>query len=162
MKSNYYIVRREGQYHYFPVKVRPDTKNRPIMRFEKGPPLLLDGYVVVDRVLYSLPVRDIQRGQINTLRKIEQTREKKPSGRTRTTPTPASTGNVITPAASGIPVATVEPPPGNTGHGSAVNTPLLDVSEAADAAWKRQVESILDAIHSEEDGEWEIADTPQS
>jgi hypothetical protein len=161
MKSNYYIVRRQGQYHYFPVKVKADTKNLPVMRFEKGPPLLLDGYVIIDRVLYRMPVRDIQRNQINTLRKIEQPkREKKSNGRAAT--------NLIIPSdpgtsasASGIPVATADTSPGPEQQPELSDSPLMAVDPAADAAWKEQVESLLDTLHQEEGGEWEVADSLQ-
>lgn len=63
-----YIVFSKGKYHYFPVVIKPYEGDSvpPILRFEKGPPLLIEGFVRHKRATYLITPQDILRGIIRT------------------------------------------------------------------------------------------------
>ena len=66
--GNFYIVRQGGKYHYFPVKVEkhPPNAPMPILRFEKLPPVLMEGWVVTQHRTYLVSVQDLHRGIVRT------------------------------------------------------------------------------------------------
>jgi hypothetical protein len=66
--GNFYIVRQGGKYHYFPVKVEkhPPNAPMPILKFEKLPPVLMEGWVVTQHRTYLVSIKDLHRGIVRT------------------------------------------------------------------------------------------------
>ena len=154
LKANYFVVEQGGQYHYFPVKIDPDTAEREVMRMVTRPPLLLQGHVIFGRKVYEVSVSDTLRGIV---RKSSLVLQGRANGNTRgasATRDPSAPTNPDLRTSTDSSADTDE-------HGISRDAGL-EIEQAADLAWQEQTRSLLEALHQEEGGEWEIADTPQS
>jgi hypothetical protein len=90
--GNYFIVRQNRRYHYFPVKVEkhPPNAPTPILRFEKAPPVLMEGWVVTQRRVYLVTVQDLLRGIIRTSNEYRFEKEKSSDTADTSSPTPGT------------------------------------------------------------------------
>lgn len=90
--GNYFIVRQGRRFHYFPVKVEKHPPNAPgaILRFEKTPPVLMEGYVVTQRRVYLVTVQDLLRGIIRTSNEYRLDKEKSGDSSVNSKPASAS------------------------------------------------------------------------
>lgn len=152
LKANYFVVEQGGQYHYFPVKIDPDTAEREVMRMVTRPPLLLQGHVVFNRKVYEISVSDILRGIVRKSSLVHQGRAHGNTGgdsATSNTPNPSESELRASPDRSA-----------DSDEHRAGSDAGLEVEQAADLAWQEQTRALLETLHQEEGGEWEIAGTP--
>lgn len=165
LKNNHYVIPSGGLFNYFVIKVDESTQDLPIMKFERCPPLVIDGVVIFRRKMYEVTVGDLLRGIIRKSREIKIEDDTDGSATTSSNPNPDSkpvdAGDSGTPSAETIPAfigkATL---PGE--YKSGVVLPLeVEIAEALDAAWENQVDTLLDFVSSKEGGEWEITSVAQ-
>lgn len=147
LKTGYFVVPANGVYNYFPVKVQEDTLEKPIMRFEKAPPVLIDGILMLKRKMYEVSAEDILRGIIHKSREIKTERVSHGSRTTSTNPNPATTIDPVSAAAETI---------RHQGQQGSVPNSVLEITEDVDSAWQEQVGTLLDLVSSKEGGEWEV------
>jgi hypothetical protein len=168
VKKNFYVIPDGEQYHYFAIKLA-EGMDRPVMRFDKGPPVLMEGIVIVGAVgrptkLYHVPIQDLMRGIIRKSREIKPanrvTGNGSPGTATSTSPTELTEGT------QSENVSLISESVGNTlqsGYESRISsTPEMEISQAANLAWTEQIDSLLSFISEKEGCEWEIADPAQS
>lgn len=151
MKNNYYVVADGSTFNYFSIKVFESDENHPLIRFEKSPPVLLEGLAVVNKRVYKVTLKDLQRQVIRKSRDI--TKEVIDASANRNTGTKSE------------PAATVA----DTNSSQAVSDKLeqradqeaeVEVNQAADAAWQDQIGALLTLMSEKEGDEWEIAEAP--
>jgi len=155
IKSNFFVVPNAGLFNYFPVKIDADTADKPIMVFEKGPPILVDGIVIHNKKLYEVTSQDILRGIVRKSREIKVERDTRGSAKpTRPASTPVDTSSTDSAKNSIADVANKAIR--DKQHSRVIETAELELAEAANAAWEDQVGTLLDFISSQEGEEWEI------
>jgi hypothetical protein len=67
LKNNYYVVTNGEVFNYYPIKVEKET-DAPFIKFEKSPPVILEGLAVVNKQVYRVPLADLLRGIIRKSR----------------------------------------------------------------------------------------------
>lgn len=152
-KGTAYIVPQNGAFHYYSIKVKEESLGKPIMRFEKRPPLLVDGWVSVKRKLYAVTMDDILRGIIRKSREVRNV-EREIDGYSEPGSDPGATSSTT--------VSTVT---GTAGGGrtsdnrpSAIPDIGMEVWSDADLAFDEQVRALLDLANAKEGGTWEVQD----
>ncbi len=154
IRTNYYVVERDGGYHYFPIKADATTLDSPVMRLTKRPPVLLEGVAILGRSVYEVTVGDIMRGIVRKSSLV--------SGRVNASRRASSTVGNSTPGSLSTPELG-----GSTNAAASINESGaeldagLEIRQAADLAWQEQALSLLEALHQKEGGEWEIASSVQ-
>lgn len=162
IRKNYYVIPDGEKYHYFAIKIEENSVSQPIMRFDKAPPVLIEGIAIIGRKLYRVPIKDLMRGIIRKSREINQANRVSANGSSRTA---SSTDNESS-AESG----TKSSPSGDSAdhllqcqdQSGTSESSTVEISEAADLAWTEQIESLLSFISEKEGVEWEVADPAQS
>ena len=149
-RNNYYVVPAGGRFHYFPIKAVEGTEDLPVIRLEKAPPIILDGFAIFKKKIYDVRSRDVLRCIVLKSREVSVKRDT--SGRASNKPT-----NPIQDTAERASGKTVY----DIGQQPVVSDVELEVHEAADASWKNQVESLLGIVSSKEGGEWEVESIAQ-
>lgn len=144
LRNNYYVVYNGEVYNYYPIKVVP-WDDGPLIRFERTPPVLLEGYVMVGRKIYLVTLKDLQRKVIRKSREIQ--REVQNATDANAQPLSAILDSTVTTSVS------------NGDESKLGGDITLEVSQAADAAWQDQVRALF-SDPDEEEGEWEIEDNP--
>lgn len=153
LKNGYFVVPSHGCFNYFPIKIEESTVDSPVMRFEKAPPVLMDGVVIFGKKLYEVTSEDVMRGVIKKYREIISKRDNYGSATT--------TGGD---RSSSEDVSSTTNQPATIQHKDkhrTVGASGLEISEVADAAWKEQIDSLLCFVSSKEGGEWEVAGVAQ-
>lgn len=161
--GNYFIVRQNRRYHYFPVKVEkhPPNAPTPILRFEKAPPVLMEGWVVTQKRVYLVTVQDLLRGIIRTANEYRFEKEK-------SSDTTETTNSTSPNSANRIGQSSADPRPGKTA--AAVSAPAyatdvfsfvepgtleaigVESHDALDRLMSEQEQSLHDTENSQE--EW--------
>lgn len=168
LKKNYYVVHDGSQFHYFPIKVK-ESGDAPIIRFEKSPPVLMEGVVIIERgtgrdrnvKVYKVPVNDLLRGVIRKSREIKPTNRVNANG---------SEGNSGSAAGSksdsgteeGTASGEIQRAVQSANQSGALEAAEMEISKAADIAWEDQIDTLLHHLSSKEGAQWEIASDPQS
>ena len=163
LKNNYYVVPNADSFSYFPIKIVESTMDQPIMRFEKHPPVLIDGIVIVKKKLYEVTAQDIFRGVIRKSREIN-TDKRDTDGSARTNTTPTSDDNLNTEKREGCTVETTKASKPTVLHPKqcrAERSAGMEIDENANKAWTDQIDTLLDFISSKEGEEWEVTDIAQ-
>ena len=142
VKSNFYVVEQDGKFHYFPFKALADDPDAKFLTMDKRPPVLLSGKAIVSRVVYEVSIKELMRGIINKQSII--------SGRPNAKRSKPKSNGVLAVASE----LRDSDEPGLNGDA------MLEVNEAADAAWEEQASSLLQTLYSKEGCEWEVTDTP--
>ena len=159
IRSNTYVIFREGWYHTFPIKVDPARETKHLIFFEKTPPVLLEGLAIVNRRVYEVTIDDLFRSIIRKSRLVNLKKQDHDNS--------ADTDNASTIRYSDVieddPSGTGSSPVSNAGgHGLSCDEPGLEVIKNANDAWQDQVSTLLHTLNTEEGGEWEIEDPAQS
>jgi hypothetical protein len=153
-KNNYFIVKQGDLYNYFRVTLLPYKDGDLIMRFDKHPPVLREGIVVIEKKCYKVTLPDLMRGVIRKSRELEKVQNGIKSITTTAECTKSSVSSVVL-ISSGKP--TIHNPDQQTTSSEVEN----EVCQQADLCWNEQVESLLHSIHKEEGGIWEVSDAVQ-
>ena len=167
LKKNYYVIHDGTHFHYFPVKILAGSGEAPILRFEKYPPVLMEGVVIVGQGgrsskcnVYKVPVHDLMRGVIRKSREIKPTNRVKADGSSGTTAI-GSDDNVSF-QQDDVTSRIVENAVHAANQSGALEAVEMEVHKAANVAWEEQIDTLLHHISSQEGSEWEIAGDPQS
>lgn len=93
--GNTFIVRKKGRYHYFPVKVSKHAPNEPtpILRFEKLPPVIMEGWVVTQNRIYLVSIQDLLRGVVRTSNEYKMVKKDEPVDSSNVQPAAANSSN---------------------------------------------------------------------
>jgi hypothetical protein len=160
--GNYFIVRQNRRYHYFPVKVEkhPPNAPMPILKFEKAPPVLMEGWVVTQKRVYLVTVEDLLRGIVRTSNEYRFDKEKSSAVAESNTTTgsgaatrsgESSTGAKPAPKSSGVSASTY----GGDIRNLVEPGTLESIGLESHAALDRLVSEQEQALHSLEDSEEE-------
>jgi hypothetical protein len=142
IKDNYYLVRIRGVYNYYPIKVQAFTPEDNIIRFEKAPPVLMEGIAIVGKKPYKVTPEDLMRQIIRKSREVAvPKRETKVNGKSES------------PGIEAVPT----PVQRKDERGTSGEAPM-EVEQAADNAWSEQIGALLDLISEKEGIEVEIQD----
>ncbi len=128
-----------------------------ILRFEKSPPVILEGVAVIDKRAFRVTVQDLLRRVVRKSREIDlgTLLDGNSSRRIITETTNDSTDPIIGISATN----TVR----HTDQLSTSTEDPLAFSEAADAAWSEQIGALFRSISQEEGFEgqdWETSEAP--
>lgn len=147
LRNNYYVVFNGEVYNYYPIKVKSEDESKPIIRLERSPPVILEGYALVSRKIYLVTVNDLQRKVIRKSREIQ--REVQNATDSNNTANNQSVSTLLD-AGTATAVLTED-------ERRLIDATEVEVRKAADAAWEDQVRALLHDP-DEEEGEWEIED----
>lgn len=146
VKDNYYVVKTGLLYNYYPIKVKTFTESDSIIRFEKSPPVLIEGIAIVGKKPYRVTPQDLMRQIIRKSREVAVPKREKVNGKSGK----VESDSIVVPQ-------TVQ-----HSDQSAVSTKAeMDECQVADAAWEEQIGALFDFIAAKE-GEFEISEDPQS
>lgn len=152
IRNKYYAVTDGTVFSYYPITYEDASSNPNIIRLVKSPPLLLEGWVIVEKKIYLVTTEDLLRKIIRKSRLV--TLESINGSITATT----NRGPVSSDAVSTVVSTALQ----HINQSGALSVTEVEVSQAADAAWSEQVRSLLD-LENEEEGlfseAWEIEDT---
>lgn len=163
VRKNYYVIPDGQQYHYFPIKVTDD--GRPIIRFEKAPPVLMEGIAIVGDPwrkikLFKVPIQDLMRGVIRKSREIKPANRVKANGSSGIATNQPGTDNsegAYAPTRRDRVDANVQ----HKDQQGLEDGLEVEVCQAADLAWTEQIDTLLGFISEKEGEAWEIADPAQ-
>lgn len=141
IKDNYYLVKTGLLYNYYPIKVKPYGADDAIIRFEKSPPVLMEGIVIVGKKPYHVTPQDLMRQIIRKSREVAVPKRDKVNGKSRA----ASTSTVC---------ETLQ----HSDQQSVVRKTEMEVLKDADAAWAEQIGALFDIISEKEGIEYEVSD----
>lgn len=165
LKKNFYVVHDGTHFHYFPVKIQ-ESGDAPILRFEKSPPILMEGVVIVGQPkstkcrVYRVPVNDLIRGVIRKSREIKPTNRVSANDGSEGSNT--NDNSVVTQEADKSSRGLGESVVHAANKSGALEAAEMEISKAADIAWEDQIGTLLHHISSQEGAEWEIAGDSQS
>jgi hypothetical protein len=146
VKDNYYVVKTGQLYNYYPIKVKTFTETDSIIRFEKSPPVLMEGIAIVGKKPYRVTPQDLLRQIIRKSREVAVPKRDKVNGKS---------GNVGT-----VEPASIKAIQHSNQSGVSAKTEVEEHA-VADAAWDDQIGALFDFIAAKE-GEFEITDSSQS
>lgn len=162
VKNNYYVVEQHGKFHYFPIKANEAPPGSNFIPLTQKPPVLFAGKAIIGKQVFEMSLRDIMRG---TIRKSTLV----PSGKSHVIKRAAIAATATVQSSNAADATSADPGtpgPKFVSSTGAVPDPdersselgdLVEISQAADLAWKEQADALLQAIHSQEGGDWEIA-----
>jgi len=139
IKNNYYLVKTGLLYNYYPIKVKPFTDGDSIMRFEKAPPVLMEGIVIINKKPYHVTVQDLMRQVIRKSREVAVAKREQANGNSGTTSIKALRQAVQHPVEQG-----------------SVREASVEIIEDANAAWEEQIGALLDSFSAKEGADYEI------
>jgi hypothetical protein len=144
--NNTYVIRNGFLYDYYPIVCNKVKPNNNFIDIEISPGIMAEGIAIIDRKAYDVSLRDLQR-RIIDVRKVRTTVDsRKQKVNTTETNTKPST-------------SIVQSSENEQGPGSTVGN---KVGKIADVAWQKQVDTLLETLHSEEGEEFEVTGTTQS
>lgn len=146
MKDNYYVVKTGLLYNYYPIKVKAFTEADSIIRFEKSPPVLMEGIAIVGKKPYRVTPQDLMRQVIRKSREVAVAKREKVNGKSGTVGTD-----------SNVSPETLQ----HSNKSAVVPKAEMEECQVADAAWEEQIGALFDLIAAKE-GEFEISEDPQS
>lgn len=153
-KNNYYIVKQGDLYNYFRITLQPYLAGDLIMRFNKHPPVIREGIVVIEKKCYRVTIPDLMRGVIRKSRELV-----KVQNGTKSIATTIEHAKPVVPSI--VPISSGEPTVHDSNEQAVSGEVENEICQQADLCWNEQVESLLHSIHQEEGGEWEISDLVQ-
>jgi hypothetical protein len=166
VRKNYYVVFDGNLFHYYPIKVTGFEEDKPLLRFEKTPPVLMEGIALIGPIggkskPYFVTVEDLKRGLIRKSRELKQANpsevqenEANNSGSPETISNQNSPTGSSSSSSSAVQRARFQPS----------GSPMLGMEEDSrvDAAWSEQIGSLLSFISEKEGEDYEIESASQS
>lgn len=145
--NNTYVVRNNLLYEYYPISVYPYNDSDPFIRLETSPGIMTAGVAIVDNTVYDVSLADILRRRINVKNKRLY-----------------ATGDNSDAANKSNGKQSKESRKAKNDSNQQGLSELFgdEISEAADLAFEDQVDTLLQALHSQEGEEFEITSTTQS
>lgn len=142
IKNNYYVVKTGLLYNYYPIKVVAGSPEDSIIRFEKTPPVLMEGIAIIDKKAYHVTPKDLMRLVIRKYREVTVAKREKVNGKAASNSTSAVRETVQHPDERGTSGQTE-----------------MEIIQAADNAWSEQIGALLDSFSAKEGEEWEVSDS---
>ena len=150
LKNNYYVVPDNGLFNYFAIKITDESVDRPIMRLEKSPPIIVDGLMIIKKKIYAVTAGDLFRGIVRKSREIK-TEKRDNSGNTgNSTRTEESSGRGTVSDLNGTSVVQ------NPDQSGTNPIATMEVDQVVNSAWDDQIDALLHSLSSKEGGEWEV------
>lgn len=143
IKNNYYLVKTGLLYNYYPIKVKPFTEDDNIIWFEKTPPVLMEGIVIVGKKPYHVTTQDLMRGVIRKSRAVAVAKREKVDGKSESVTSIKSLRQTLQ-----------HPDEQRVSREASV-----EILEDANAAWEEQIGALLDSFAAKEGDEYEISDS---
>lgn len=168
VKNNQYVVTDGTTFSYYLMKVEDEETTSPIFRFNKTPPVLLEGIAIIRRKLYAVTIDDLMRGVIRKSREIKL--EGKENARTSTDAENLSGSSTelhhaVQPRTVNIETSDVKSGGETvqlTDESGIMPFDTLEITEASNSFEPEQIGALLDLVFKEEgkswDDEWEIAE----
>jgi hypothetical protein len=126
-RNNYYVVTDGRSFYSYSIKAKELNPDAPIIRLEKNPPVLMEGYAIIGRRVYLVSRQDLLRKVVRKSKEIVKES------------TTNDTTNINSTVAAAIASAAVSNPD-EPGLSEAAQ---LEIAKNADAAWKEQVGTLL-------------------
>ncbi len=147
LRNNFFVVTNGELFNYYPIKVAASNETSPLIRIEKLPPVLLEGYAIVGKKIFIVPVQDLQRRIIRKSREIKRDTQNatEPTNTTERQSVSAFTNAVQSPALPSFLESGV------------IDLTELEIAKVADATWADQIGALYDNPFEEED-DWEVQD----
>lgn len=144
LHNNFYVVTNGEIFNYYPIKTYTDSKESPLIRFERLPPIILEGYAIVGKKIYLVPVQDLQR---KIIRKSKEITRDTQNATDATNPQSISTliGSIQSSVVS------------NGDESEFGGLTEMEITKAADVAWSDQIGALYNDPFEEED-DWEVQD----
>lgn len=147
LRNNFYVVTNGEIFNYYPIKVAPSEDISPLIRLERTPPVLLEGYAIVGKKIYIVPLQDLQRKIIRKSREIKrETQNASDTSTDSNTEQPSATTLINTLRASALSAFD------ESGISEASE---LEIAKAAHATWEDQVGALY-GNPFEEENDWEV------
>jgi hypothetical protein len=152
IKNNYYVVTDGKVFNYYSIKVEPASESALFFRFEKAPPVILEGIAIINKKVYKVPLQDLLRRIVRKSREVDLRKEDGKQETSIGTSDSISADEVIDTPVAGA--KTVQ----RKNERGADREAEVEVGKAADSAWKDQVRALLVTLSEEEGEDWEIED----
>lgn len=161
IKNNFYVVKSGLLFNYFPIKIVDTEADAPLFRFEKTPPVIMEGVAIIGKKLYHATPADLLRGVIRKSREIAIAKREGINGKSESKSVGSTGSGGSSEGISGNIVGDVDvreaiQHPDEQRAGAKTE---LEIGKAADAAWQEQIGTLLDYLSEEEGIEWEVADS---
>jgi hypothetical protein len=157
LKNNYFVVTDGTIHNYYTIKVHPDAETDSLIRFERSPPVILEGLAIINKRIFKVTVDDLLRRIIRKSREIKlevlngtSSTSSKSVGDIGTTDITISTETSFTTS----PATTIQ----GIVQQRVEHKTEMEEHAAADAAWQEQIGTLLGLISKEEGDEWEITE----
>lgn len=145
LRNNFYVVTDGVIFNYYPIKVFPSEDASPLIRLERNPPVLLEGFALIGKKIYLVPLKDLQRKIIRKSREIKR----KTSNATGITESKSLSTLIADNEFTSISIID---------ESGTVDASELEIFKIADATWKDQIGALYCDPDEEED-DWEIEDS---
>lgn len=176
-RAGYYIVPLDGEFFYYPCKVYPLAhKEASFYRMVSLPGTLLEGFVVVDKSVFYVTFKDLQKGVVRVSRKVDifQAQAKYKDFVDGTAfQNPRAVTAELHPVNGGVQAQEGGAPNqivdlgAQAVRGDSVNRSvggsdsMAEEAQFADMALQEQISALLD-YEDPEEGQWEVSFDPQS
>jgi hypothetical protein len=148
MRNNYYVVSDGKVFNSYSIKVIPDKAEDNLIRIERNPPVLLEGFAIVGRKIYMVSMQDLLRKIIRKSKEIKKEASNGTSNNSTNAPAnPTSTTAAISSFLNSNPADALS----GVIESGTVDASELEISKAANAAWEEQVGSLFDPSFEVED-----------
>lgn len=153
LRNRFYVVTDGETFNYYAITIHTDNPDSPLLRIDKSPPVILEGFAVLNKKIYRVSAQDLLRKIIRKSQEVTiEVINGKPSITSATSSTNAANG------VDDLPSKTVQ----HSNESGTFPEAGLEVSKTIDASWLEQVRSLLDLEDTEEGfftQEWEIEDS---
>jgi hypothetical protein len=155
MKNNKYVIKTGLIYNYFDIKVAPAAETDGVIRFEKTPPVLIEGIAVVGKKFYKVTPQDLLRGVIRKSRELvvpkrEKVNESAGNGIRSDIVGPGSSGDTGTSENIISATSVSEALFGSNEQGTGSETGVEEAIRA-NLAWEEEVGALFDSLNQEEE-----------
>jgi hypothetical protein len=133
-RNNYYIVTDGTRFYSYSIKAKELNPEVPIIRLERSPPVLMEGYAVLGRRVYLVSRQDLLRKVVRKSKEIVK----------------ESTTNDATNINSTVAAAIARSAVSNPDEPGLSEAAQLEITKNADAAWKEQVGTLLSVATKKE------------
>lgn len=177
VKNGYYVTTDGVLFNYYQVKPQPYSEDdgSPFIRLLKHPPVIMEGWVILNKKIYRVTVEDLFRGLIRKSRQVALGNlYERSTSSTSDTSNPVPGVSDVEGGGSGSQVDVSTNPVRTSAEGvllgdkdrqAIIGATSLEELEVINATSEEQIRALLDFMHSKEgeEGEaWEVAISKES
>jgi hypothetical protein len=126
-RNNYYVVTDGRRFYSYSIKAGEMNPDAPIIRLERNPPILMEGFAIIGRRVYLVSRQDLLRKVVRKSKEIVK----------------ESTTNDATNINSTVAAAIASAAVSDSDEPGLSEAAQLEIAKNADAAWKEQVGTLL-------------------